>query len=173
MRVLIVYASYFGSTRGIAERIGEELRADGLDATVESADRIAEIGGFDAVVVGSAIHGGHWLDAAKAFVDLHRAALASRPVWLFSSGPIGDTAVRAEQPDPAEVPALRRELRPRDHRVFAGAFDRATADFSGLGFIERTVVKRFLPDGDYRDWDAIDAWARQIARELKALLVAV
>ena len=60
------------------------------------------------------------------------------------------------------------DLRPRDCRVFAGAFDRATSDFSEMGLVERTVVRKFLPDGDWRDWPAIDAWAAGIARELAA-----
>ena len=50
--------------------------------------------------------------------------------------------------------------------MFAGAFDRATSDFSEMGLVERTVVRKFLPDGDWRDWPAIEAWAAGIAREL-------
>ena len=89
-----------------------------------------------------------------------------RPVWLFSSGPLGDRGVAGPQPEPKEVHAAMPLIDPRGHRVFAGSFDRATADFSALGIVERTVVKRFLPDGDWRDWDAIETWARSIARSL-------
>jgi menaquinone-dependent protoporphyrinogen oxidase len=88
-------------------------------------------------------------------------------VWLFSSGPLGDRAVAAPQPDPKEVSQVRRSIGPRDHRVFAGSFDRGTADFSGLGLVERTLVRRFLPDGDWRDWKAIEGWARGIAQSLQ------
>jgi menaquinone-dependent protoporphyrinogen oxidase len=165
-RVLIVYASRFGATKGIAERIGDVLRADGLDATIQAAGSTSAGDGYDAYVIGSAVNAGHWLKEASGFVRRHRSTLASHPVWLFSSGPIGDLGVGSEQPDPVEVKDFQRQIRPRDHRVFAGAFDRETVDPKDLGFLERTVVMRFLPEGDWRDWEAIESWAHAIGRGL-------
>lgn len=166
--VLVVYASRFGSTKGIAERIGEVLEAAGLAVEVRAADEVDVVDGYRAFVIGSSVEGGHWLKGASAFLERHAAVLGSHPLWLFSSGPVGDRAAAAPQPDPKEVAAARRDLRPRDCRVFAGAFDRATSDFSEMGLVERTVVRKFLPDGDWRDWPAIEAWAAGIARELAA-----
>jgi menaquinone-dependent protoporphyrinogen oxidase len=167
-RVLVAYASRFGSTQGIAERIGEVLAAAGLAVDARAIDEVGEVVGYGAFVLGSSVEGGHWLKGASAFLERHAATLGSHPLWLFSSGPLGDRSVNAPQPDPKEVAAARRELRPRDCRVFAGAFDRATSDFSEMGLVERTVVRKFLPDGDWRDWPAIEAWAAGIARELAA-----
>ncbi len=172
MRVLVVHASQFGSTRGIADRIATVLAGFGLEVTERAATDPAPIQGFDAVVIGSAVHGGHWLDDATRFVYRHDAALRAMPVWLFSSGPLGDRAVASPQPDPKEVGTFRAMLNPRGHEVFAGAFDRETADFDGSGLIERTIVRRFLPDGDWRDWDAIDAWAAGIAVDVLHPVVA-
>jgi menaquinone-dependent protoporphyrinogen oxidase len=167
-KVLVAHASRFGSTREIAGRIGEVLAAAGLAVDVRGVDEVDGLDGYRAYVVGSSVEGGHWLKAASAFLEWHSAALGSRPLWLFSSGPLGDRSVSSPQPDPKEVAAARRSLRPRDCRVFAGAFDRATSDFSEMGLVERTVVRKFLPDGDWRDWPAIEAWAAMIARELAA-----
>ena len=167
MRILVVYASHCGSTRAIAERIGAALDRSGIEATVASAQEAPDPVGFDACVVGSAVHGGHWLLAASSFVRQHASTLARQPVWLFSSGPVGDRAAAAPQPDPEEIAGFRRAIGPREHRVFGGAFDRATADLSDLGLVERTIVKRFLPDGDWRDWPAIDAWTADIAHALE------
>ena len=167
MKVLVAYGSQFGATAGIAERIAQVLRAEGHETITAAADEASDPAAFGAVVLGSAVHGGHWLKGASAFLDRHRASLTTRPVWLFSSGPVGDRAVAAPQPEPKEVAKVRRSLGARDHRVFAGAFDRATADFSGLGFVGRTIVPRFLPQGDWRDWDAVETWARGIARALR------
>ena len=164
--VLVAYASRFGSTKEIAERIGEVLMKAGLGVTVRSVDEVDAVDGFHAFVLGSTVEGGHWLKGASTFLERHAPALGSHPLWLFSSGPVGDRAAGAPQPDPKEVAAARRSLRPRDSRVFAGAFDRATSDFSEMGLVERTVVRKFLPDGDWRDWTAIEAWADGIAREL-------
>ena len=160
------HGSQFGSTAAIGERIAQTLRQAGHEVTAAAVDAAPGPATFDAAVVGSAVHAGHWLPGAGSFLDQHRADLAARPVWLFSSGPLGDRAVAAPQPEPKEVAAARMRIGPRDHRVFAGSFDRATADFSELGIVERTVVRRFLPDGDWRDWDAIETWARSIARSL-------
>jgi menaquinone-dependent protoporphyrinogen oxidase len=167
MKVLVAYGSQFGSTAQIAERIAEVLRQEGHESTATAVDQAPDPAAFGATVVGSAVHAGHWLKGASAFLDRHRSSLASRPVWLFSSGPVGDRGVAAAQPAPKEVTKVRGSIGARDHRVFAGSFDRATADFTGLGFVERTVVRRFLSDGDWRDWDAIEAWARGIARSLR------
>jgi menaquinone-dependent protoporphyrinogen oxidase len=167
-KVLVAYASRFGATKGIAERIGEVLAEAGIPADVRTADEVDGVDGYRAFVVGSTVEGGHWLKGASAFLERYTATLGSHPLWLFSSGPLGDRSVGAPQPDPKEVAAARRDLRPRDCRVFAGAFDRATSDFSDMGLVERTVVRRSLPDGDWRDWRAIEAWAAGIARELAA-----
>ena len=170
--VLVVHASAFGSTQEIAERIARHLADGGLTVTVASAAAAPDPARFDGVIIGSAVHGGHWLPDGTDYVRAHRFALAQRPVWLFSSGPVGDRAAGAPQPDPKELGEFRRAVGPLDHVVFGGSFDRATADFDNLGIIERTVVRRFLPDGDWRDWSAIQRWAGTIAHALERRTVA-
>ena len=171
--VLVVHASHFGSTKGIAERIAASLERSGLSVLVTPADASVDPEAFDAVVIGSAVEGGHWLPAATEYVRHHQASLARRTVWLFSSGPVGDRAVRGVQPDPRELAELRRLIAPRDHVVFAGSFDKETAAKHELSFVERNVVLRFMPDGDWRDWPLIDAWAEVIARSLGRTPVAL
>jgi menaquinone-dependent protoporphyrinogen oxidase len=164
MSVLVAYASQYGATRGIAERIAEVLRREGVITELRSVDHPGPVeDAYDAFVVGSAVHAGHWLKPASEFVKANAAALATRPVWLFSSGPIGDAADRP-QPDPAEIGQFQRLFAPRGHVVFGGAFDRAAAETQG-GWLEKTF-SRFIPEGDFRDWPVIEAWARDVAREL-------
>jgi menaquinone-dependent protoporphyrinogen oxidase len=165
MNVLVVYGSKHGSTRGIAERIAETLRTAGHRAAVRPVEAAGELAGYDAFVVGSAVYADHWTPPATEFIRRHQAVLASRPVWLFSSGPIGTMATKHEPTEPKGVTAIRRAISPREHRVFLGAWDRSRLDRSQLGFAERLVAKR-LPQGDWRDWAAIEAWADGIAREL-------
>jgi menaquinone-dependent protoporphyrinogen oxidase len=167
MNVLVVYGSKHGATKGIAERIAVQLQAQGQPAAARPVEAVGDLDGYDAFVIGSAVYGGHWTEEATEFVRRHRQLLADRPVWLFSSGPIGKMATRYEPVEPNGVTAIRRALSPRDHQVFFGAWDRSRLDRSKLGFAERIIAKR-LPEGDWRDWPAIDAWAVGIARALHA-----
>ena len=165
MRVLVVHASQFGATKGIAERITTVLGRHGIAASTYPVTELAELGGVDAIVIGSAVHAGHWLDDATRFVYRHKDELQAMHVWLFSSGPLGDRAVKAAQPDPKEVAAFRSLLAPRGVQVFAGAYDRETADFSHMGLGDK-IAGRLMPEGDWRDWESIDTWSDGIATSL-------
>jgi menaquinone-dependent protoporphyrinogen oxidase len=162
MRILVSTASRHGSTTEVATRIARTLRA-GLPAdTVVDELAAAEVGdpaSYDAVVLGSAVYLGRWLDDARKLTE-RIAAQAPRPVWLFSVGPIGDPPKPAEEP--AAIGDLVRVTQARGHRLFAGRLDRYQ-----LGLGEKAVVMALrVADGDFRDFDAIDAWGTQIATDL-------
>src|SRR5262249_60589803 len=99
---LVADASKHGATRQIAERIAETLRTGGLDAESRPVDAVGDPAGYDAFVIGSAAYLGSWLKAATAFVRRHQALLTSRPVWLFSSGPLGASTRDADQGDASQ-----------------------------------------------------------------------
>lgn len=162
MKVLIGVSSKYGATREIAERIARAIEAEGIDATVIDASRDAGIPPFDAAVLGSAVYMGHWMKPVREFIERHAADLAQRPVWLFSSGPIGDPPQPPEENvDVADILALTAA---REHRVFAGKLARRE-----LGFADRAIATALrAQDGDFRDWAAIEAWAREIAAALRA-----
>ena len=172
MQVQIVHASALGSTVGIADAIGRRLERDGHDVCVQAAGVADDPARFDAVVVGSAIHGGHWLDAASAFVRDHRAALAERPAWLFSVGPLGSLDP-SDIDEAAEIDEFRRAIGPRDHRIFFGAHDRRNPAIAALPRIDRFVARRFVPAGDFRDWPAIESWGSRIAADLAGVPIAI
>ncbi|MFI5261967.1 MAG: flavodoxin domain-containing protein [Candidatus Limnocylindrales bacterium] len=176
MSVLVAYASRHGATEGIAERIAERLRHDDVAAEAVPAGEVRDVSAYDAFVVGSAAYMFHWLADATRFVQRNRAALAARPLWLFSSGPLGTDLVDAKGRDvlvtsePREFAELRPTLHPRDAHVFFGALD---LDAPPIGLAERftrhlpAAAREAMPAGDFRDWAAIDAWAHGIADELK------
>lgn len=165
MNIQIVHASALGSTVDIADAIGRTLHRHGHLATVEAAASAGDPGAFDAIVIGSAVHGSHWLEPATEFVRSRSAVLATRPVWLFSVGPLG-VVDPTDIADPAEIDEFRRTIAPREHRIFFGAHDRTNPAIEHLPRIERFVARRFIPAGDFRDWPAIEAWAADIAAEL-------
>jgi len=161
MRVIIVVGSKHGSTRSIAEAVGEELRNGGLDVSIVDADAAdISLNGYDAAVIGSAVYVGRWMKDARAFIEANRESLHKMPLWLFSSGPLGDGS---EQPDDlADVRAFAEDVHARDHRVFPGKLDK-----DDLSLAERAAVRIVhAPYGDAREWDEIRSWAQTIAAEL-------
>ena len=179
MKILVAYASRHGATAGIAERIAETLERSGLDVTLQPVENVGSVDEYDAFVVGSAAYMGGWLGDATTFVRRHRDLLAGRPVWLFSSGPVGTETVDAKGRDqlkasePKEFEEFARTIQPREQRVFFGAYDPDAAP-TGLaeGLMARFMrlapaARKALPAGDFRDWPAIETWAEAIAGELR------
>lgn len=185
-KVFVVYGSRHGGTRGIAQRIGEVLQAEGLDAHVAAADHVPDVASADAFVVGSGVYIGNWLKEPLEFLRKNQAILATRPLWLFSSGPLPGSSASKDPNDPltdalgpAEGPGsggrkkveeLSAATHPRDHRVFLGAYDPNDAPRAISERIVRMMPasKDLLPVGDFRNWDDIVAWAHEIAASLKA-----
>lgn len=160
-RVLVVVATKHGATRGIAEAVTGELEANGLAVVLQDAEHAPAPTAFDAVVAGSAVYAGRWREAARDWVSLHAAALRGRPVWLFSSGPIGSPPFPPDVPH--DVDALSRLVDARGHQVFPGRLD---PDL--LSFEERAMATAMrAPFGDFRDWDGVRAWAADVAAELR------
>lgn len=190
-RVLVVYASRHGGTAGIAERIAEVLRAKGTDVVLQDAARQPDAAGFDAVIVGSGVYMGSWLKDATDWLELHATELSTRPVWLFSSGPLPGSTKETQGADavtdalgPSDGPgsggrkkvdALAAAVHARGHAVFQGAFD---PNEGPKALSERFVrmmpaAKRILPAGDFRQWDVIEGWARGVAAEIMPTAAAV
>jgi len=169
MRTLVGYASEHGSTQGIAERLGSVLAEHGLQADVRSigsVDDPEDYDAYDAFVLGSAVHDQKWLPAARDLVHGHAAALADRPVWLFSVGMPGALRWPLSLFATAEEPKLLAQfdgvLKPVAHHLFSGVI--APGHLSRTGrLIFRAIGGRY---GDFRDWPEVDAWAVQIAAAL-------
>ena len=168
MKVLVTAASMHGATAEIAQAIGRALSEQGLTVTVLPPQDVASVEEYDAVVVGSAVYVGHWLDAAKDLVNRCRDTLVTRPVWLFSSGPVGDPAgklARAMDTDPADVVSIRVATGARDHQMFSGRLDRKL-----LTRPQRVSLLVFRGlEGDFRDWAAVRQWADGIAQQLTSV----
>jgi menaquinone-dependent protoporphyrinogen oxidase len=166
-RVLVTAASRHGATGEIAVALARAI-GDGQDveAVVFPVGQRPEPGPFDAVVLGSAVYAGRWLEDARDYATAHAATLRARPLWLFSSGPIGAPPFPPDEP--YDLAPLVQTLRPRGHHVFPGRLDKAL-----LSFGERAMVTAMrAPLGDFRDWDAVRDWGRQIAGAVLAGRVA-
>jgi menaquinone-dependent protoporphyrinogen oxidase len=163
--VLVAYATRYGSTRGIAERIAAAMRLGGHRVDLRPVEEVESFEDYEAVVFGSPVFDQAWPPEGQEFVRRNREALARVPLWLFTVGTFGDRKpligplVKRE---PKGIRELLAVLRPHDYRVFAGAISRHQWPWFG-----RLLFHAFGGRlGDNRDWPEIDAWAAGIARAL-------
>jgi menaquinone-dependent protoporphyrinogen oxidase len=165
-KVLVAYASKYGATEQIAEKIGEVLNQAGLSADVLPAEEVKDPSAYQAVVLGSAVYIGKWRKQAAKFLKENEKILTERPVWLFSSGPAGEgdpVELLQGWAFPSALQPIADRIQPRDIAVFHG-----DVDVEKVNFIERAMIKNVeSPVGDFRDWEAITAWATEIAKALK------
>jgi menaquinone-dependent protoporphyrinogen oxidase len=162
MKVLVSVASRHGASFEIAEEISATLAGAGFETAVLPPDAVTSLQEYDAVILGSSVYVGHWMDAAVNLVERFSKEIASRPVWLFSSGPLGHDP--KPEDEPADLAELIAATGAREHRVFQGQVDR-----SRLGLGEKVLFTAVrAPEGDFRPWDEIRAWAAGIATALKA-----
>lgn len=165
---LITFASRYGATKEIAERIAEVFRQAELQTDVYPVDGIRDLKLYKAVILGSAVYMGKWRKEAVEFLQIHEKSLAHRPVWLFSSGPTGDgdpVELVGRKRLPAVLQPIADRIHPCDIAVFHGFINP-----DKINFIEKWAIKSLVkkPFGDFRDWDSIDSWARSIADTLTA-----
>lgn len=161
MTVLVAYASKHGATAEIAEAIAGTLRESGLDVDLSEAGEVASLDRYDAVVLGSAVYMRRWRGSARRFLRRHADGLASRPFWVFSSGPVGEPKPEEATSSWLEPPRIVRRveaLGALEHVVLGGRAPIGSR-------MERSTPAEFR---DRRDWDAIRAWARRIATGLGA-----
>lgn len=188
-KVQVVYASRHGGTKGIAERIAEVLRTAGAEVVLADAADRPNATGFDAHVIGSGVYIGSWLKEATEFLERNQTTLGQTPVWLFSSGPLPGSSKQTDADDPLEdslgpvegpgsggrkkIAVLSAAIQPREHRVFLGTFDPHDPPKSMQERLVRLMpaAKRILPAGDFREWEAIEAWAGEIAADLAVEVV--
>ena len=166
MKLLVTYASKYGSTAEIAEVIGKELRKREYEVEVKPVDQVGSLAGYDGFVIGSAVYAGSWMKAATRFLRSNQELLAGRPVWLFSSGPTGEgdpNEIMDGWNFPENLTKVRETIKPKEVILFHGQLD-----LDKLNFAEKMIVKSVKATvGDFRDWLVIRGWARSIDLALK------
>jgi menaquinone-dependent protoporphyrinogen oxidase len=159
-KILVVYASEYGSTGSVAEAIGKELCSKGAKVDVLVARNVKNLSSYQGVVIGSAIYRGKWMPEATDFVKANYEILGQVPVAYFM------VCMAVHQPGEENRrkalsyldPVLQSipQVRPVDIEPFAGVMN-----YSNLSwFNKKIIISKGVPEGDFRNWEAIRAWAR-------------
>ena len=160
-KVLVAASGRHGATYELAQAIGAVIAAHGLSVDVRHLEEVENASAYDALVLGSAVYMRRWTKEARSFLDRHERTIATRPTWLFSSGPIGESGE-------FDASQLVEATSAREHHLFGGRLVKAS-----LGRRERTVAGLLrAPEGDYREWAVVTAWATAIARTITDELAA-
>jgi menaquinone-dependent protoporphyrinogen oxidase len=161
-KVLVAYASKYGSTKEIAEKIGEVLKQAGITVDVMPVKTVKDPAPYQNIVIGSAMYIGRWRKEAVNFLKKYEKTLSERKVWIFGTGPSGkgDPAQLLKGVTiPAGIKSIIDRIKPQESAVFHGYLN--PAKMAGL---EKFLVKRVSGElGDFRDWQMITDWARKIA----------
>lgn len=160
MRILVTYGSTRGGTQGLAEMVADDLRAEGFEVSLPPPQQVRGLDGYDAIIVGGALYASRWHKAARRFVKRHAAEIRQRPAFFFSSGPLDDSASRADIPPVKGVKTLMEKTGVREHITFGG---RLLPD--AKGFPASAMAKNRA--GDWRDAGQVKQWTRAIASQLR------
>jgi menaquinone-dependent protoporphyrinogen oxidase len=159
MRVLVTWGSKRGGTADIGRIVGDALAAKGFDVVAAPVGEVRDLATFDAVIVGGALYANRWAASARRFVGRHVKELRKVPVWLFSSGPLDDSAERGDIPATTQVAVLAERIGAQGHVTFGG---RLAPD--AKGFPASAMARKM--SGDWRNPDRIRAWADGLSRAL-------
>jgi menaquinone-dependent protoporphyrinogen oxidase len=155
MTLLIAYGSKRGSTREVAEAIAKKLAEGEREVELRRAADVDDLTPYDGVILGGSLYFGRLHGDVVRFLAKHRRTLSELPVAVFALGPTtvepNDLAASRAQLDKALEKA--RGVEPQSVAVFGGVIDPTKLRFP---------LSRMSPS-DARDWDAIDAWADEIA----------
>ncbi len=163
MKVLVTFGSRYGGTKEIATTLGDVLAHSGHQVEVLSAHESHHLKNWDAVIVGGGLYAGRFHKDARRFIHRHLDELVERPVWLFSSGPLDDSAHQKEILPTRQVQRLLDLTEARGHKTFGGRLDE-----TAKGFIAKSIVRQGK-GGDFRNMEDVKTWGHQISSELQTI----
>lgn len=163
MRILVVWASRHGATKEVAETVAEELRDAGIDVTLKEASKVDSIDEYGGLVLGSAVYMTQWEASMRRLLSKFKKQMLTKELWAFS---VGLSGVQTGVPkDPVRVGPVLLRIQPRSYKTFAGRLQPRE-----LSLRERSIARLGgAVEGDFRNWDEIRGWAKEVAADIKSL----
>jgi menaquinone-dependent protoporphyrinogen oxidase len=162
-KILVAYASYCGSTGGVAEAVGQVLCAGGAQVDIRLMKNVSGLSSYDAAILGSSVRSASWLSEAIEFVKENQGNLARIPVAYFLTclALVKDTEESRRLAGTYLDPVLRAvpAVHPVDLGLFAGALDYSKMNVFYRMIMQSKMKEKGVSEGDYRNWKAIRAWA--------------
>lgn len=167
-KVLVAYATAYGSTKEVAESIAQTLKEQKIDADCYPVEQVTgPLSAYHSVVLGSCVHAGSWISSAITFAQNHKQELLQKNLAFFSTqlGGLGDTDMDKRKRE-GYMNATFNVI-PRSAVKTLGFFG-GKIDLSKMSWCERTLFSAFGSASfeDKRDWNAIKAWATSLASSL-------
>ena len=155
MHVQIVYGTRRGGTAGLAHMIATAFEREGWHVTIADVANSPGITDCDVLVVGGPLYLNRWPSDLREWVRHHMATLRVVPTWLFSSGPLDDSARVGDTAPVPSVAKLGREIEIAGHMTFGGYLPD-----NPEGLVAKVMARSYA--GDWRDPAQVAEWVHRI-----------
>lgn len=162
-KVLVAYATRYGSTEDTARVVASVLGAEGMFADVQAVEKVEALQPYSAVVLTAALYMGRLHRSARRFLKARRAELEHVPVALVVPGPLSSNEAEFTGARMQVEKELKRLpwLHPVAEKIVGGKWDPAK-----MGWLFGWTMRN-QPVRDARNWPAIRAAARELADVLQ------
>ena len=165
-KVLVTYASEYGSTQGVAEAVAKHLCQEGFSVDVIYVEHIENIDNYEQIIIGSPIQYDRWMKEAEEFVEKYQEVLAQKSVaYFFTCLTLSKKSEKAQQQAQGyanELLAFNSKVIPKSIGQFAGVLDYSKFSFTFRLLARGMFAVLGVKEGDYRDWSAIKKWSNNI-----------
>lgn len=164
--VLITYATRYGSTKEVAEKIAQIFIHDGFKVEVLPCKKVDKIDQYQFILIGAPYYIGGMLKEAKNFLLRNQDILSKKPIAFFALGPIGETEKELSETQTQLDKELKQFpwLKPISTVMFGGKYNPKK-----LRLLDKFLTLppasplHNLEANDARNWEDIEKWAEKLS----------